>query len=289
MEQSHADFIKEFVSSDNFEVFKLIFKDRTGKKLETLEQVVDAISSGLITPRDLFEESMNALKWVRTKEDGSSCYELEDYWLDNIDLFDYDTFFPPVEKQVNNGGAWVKIKTENGYQIHLARKATRKHNFNEEVMSSFKSILRGVKKSDSSEKGKAALKLKEEASIRRQVFRLIGRQPYELWYWRTKTQKAYVSPSEYEMIDINEYIDYVQDKTLNGVLTVRSLFTSNNKEKVFYLKSRGISEDVAKIFANLHQCYFDMNITKGLEIYNKSISKRIKLVEKLIPTLPLNS
>jgi len=155
----------------------------------------------------------------------------------------------------------------------LARKATRKFNFNQLATSATIAYTKELSKMDISDEGSAKVSKKQLDATFKQVRAVIGLQPYELWYWRTKTQKAYVTPNEYEIIDIQEWVDYVQDKHLKGVLTVRSLFTAKNQDKIFYLQSRGISLEVAKIFANLDQCYFDFNMVLGMDIVNEEMKQ----------------
>lgn len=252
--------LKDFVNSDNFKTFRVLFLQRTGESLKTFDQLVDAIGAKLITPQDIFEEKFNDMELTEDQED---------FWLDNLEMFDYDNYFPPMEKQVQNGSVWIKVRTKNGFQLHLARKATRKINFHKETLTSLQGLIRDLEKFGLENEEKAAKKRND--SLKKQMQLKVGLQPYELWYWRTKTQKAYVTPCEYEVIDIQEWIDHVQNKSLEGVLTVRSLFTAKNRDKIFYLQSRGISAEVAKIFANLDQCYFDFNVVKGMEIVNEEM------------------
>jgi hypothetical protein len=258
--------LESFVNSDNFRKFFMLYYQKTQTPLNTFEQLVDAISEKIVTPRDLFEESLNKSEFGEGFSE-----DQEDFWLDNLDLFDYDCYYPLVEKQVQNGSCWIKVKTETGFQIHLARKATRKLNLNMLSITASNKYIKELSKQDFTELGKKKLSKTQQETLKKQVYAVIGLQPYELWYWRTKSQKAYVTTNEYEIIDIKEWIDYIQDKSLKGVLTVRSLFTSKNKDKIFYLQSRGISAELAKIYANLDQCYFDVNMVKGMDIINEEM------------------
>ena len=254
--------LQDFVNSKTFESFKWLYRLKTGEGLKTFDQLVEALESKLITPQDIFEEKFNQLELTE---------EEEDYWLSNLELFDYENYFPSEEKQAKPGGIWIKVRTEKGFQIHLAKKATRKLNFFKESKDALESLIKAIE----GKKESSVLKAKNQNSLKRQVQLAVGLQPYELWYWKTKTQKAYVTPFEYDVVDIQEFIDHVQDKSLKGVLTVRSLFTSENKDKVLYLQQRGISQELARIFANLSQCYFDVNVVKGMEIINDDMRKAI--------------
>lgn len=281
--------IELFVNSESFDDFRLLYLHRTGSKLETLEQFVDAVSDKLITIEDLFEERLNNIKFDAYSDFG--VHKEEDYWLDNLNHFGFDNYFPEKSKQVESGGVWIKVRTENGYQIHFARKATRKRFFDREAESWQSKVLKETKKKlkllenrsvpleDIIEsKYDSKIAEYESKSLHCRVCSLIGLQPYELYYWRTKTQKAYVTPCEYEFVDIQEFIDYVQSKNLTDIVKVRSLFTSKNLDKIFYLKSRGISDELAKIMANLEQCYFDVNMSLAMDKFNSQLKESFEVV-----------
>lgn len=265
MEQTRI--IEQLVNSDSFTSFRSLYLFRVGKKLETFEQLLDAIANKVVTPEDLFEERLNDLQFSE---------EQEDFWLSNLELFDFQNYFPSTEKRLENGkGAWIKVKTEDGYQVHFARKATRKLNFHKQYLVESEKILKilsNASGADNSEEMACGINKSKELNfqaLKTSVYALIGLQPYEVWYWRTKTQKAYVTPCEYEVVDIQEFVDYIQEKTLKGIVKVRSLFTSRNRDKIFYLRSRGLSSDLAKIYANLESCYFDVNLRKAVDEYAK--------------------
>jgi len=106
-EQTVEDF-KAFVNSDTFEDFRMLYYAAKGEFPKTVGDVLDAISDKTITPRDLFDESFNSKGFTE---------EQEDYWLSNLDLFDYDCYYPPVEnsfKQIRVG-LKSKLKLDSNY------------------------------------------------------------------------------------------------------------------------------------------------------------------------------
>jgi len=249
--------LNSFVHSECFKDFFTLYHQKTGLFLKTIEQLIDAIANKTITPQDLFEERFNGFEFSEQEED---------YWLNNLSLFDYDVYFPPLEKQAQSG-VWIKVRNKNGYQVHFAKKASRKIRFIDNTVELLREFNEFLSKLDTVDN--PGCEAKSDAILKSEVRRKIGLQPYELWYWRTKTQKAYDTPSEYEVVDVQELIESVQDKSLKGIVSTRSLFTSQNKDKIYYLRSRGVSENVAKIMANLNQCYFVVNIAEGMEQLNQ--------------------
>lgn len=251
-----------FVNSYSFKNFCSLYYNKTKQKLESLEQLLDAVASKLVTPEDLFEEHLNHVVFSQ---------EEEDFWLSNLELFEYENYFPPVEKQVNHG-TWVKVRTENGYQVHFAKRANRKVNFAETATNDLVSLLNTMKKLNSS---KEVVAKKKTASLRSRVVKAIGLQPYEVWYWKTKTQKAYLTPAEYEVVDVEDYVDFAQKKSLKGVVSLRLLYSAENKEKMFYLRSRGLNKERAKFYANMNQCYFEVNMKKAFNEYAEANNKAV--------------
>lgn len=257
-----AENLLTFVNSYSFKNFCALYYSKTQQKLESLEQLLDAVASKLVTPEELFEEHFNHVDFTQ---------EEEDFWLSNLKLFEYENYFPPVEKQINHG-TWVKVRTENGYQVHFAKRAQRKMNFSESATNDLKSLLKTLENFTSS---KEVVSKKETASLKSRVLKAIGLQPYEVWYWKTKTQKAYLTPAEYEVVDVEEYVDFAQQKSLKNVVVLRLLYTAENKEKMFYLRSRGLNKERAKFYANMNQCYFEVNMKQALKEYSEVNNKAV--------------
>jgi hypothetical protein len=254
----YNDFIK-FISSQAFDDFSLLFFRKTGKTLESVEELLDAISNKTITCEELFDERLNHIEFSE---------QAEDYWLSNLEHFSYENYFPPLEKQAKQGGVWIKVRTEKGFKIHLAKKANRKINLSDDAFASLAIWKKNLLNTDAQKK-----------VWHKVVLQIIGIQPYELFYYKTRTRKVYITPCEYEIVDINEWIENVQSGSLKGFLTVHSLFTSDSKEKAFYLQSRGINKELALILANLSQCYFDFNFVKAYnaygEVHNAKVAKAL--------------
>ena len=59
--------------------------------------------------------------------------------------------------------------------------------------------------------------------------------------------------------DIQDYVTAVLDKDNKHAVKYRQIFTKQDADQVFYMRSRGIPEDVAVMMCRLQQCYFEAN------------------------------
>ena len=100
---------------------------------------------------------------------------------------------------------------------------------------------------------------------------LIELKPYEIKISRTKSQIEYYLPYQYEIVDNIEMYSNAYIATTTG-LSIKSLYTSENNDAVFYLRSRGISERTARIMAAFKQTYFKVNMDEAINEYNKSFT-----------------
>jgi len=267
-------------------VFAKAFSFVTGKKLETLEQLVSAIEKDEITFDDVFEEFLERCFKTNMGEDKE-----EYFWEDNMELFGRQNYFPDNSKQIGEG-AWIKIRNENGFEIHYAKKANRKRRYNEEYEAICKKIVRLYKKDISDlqdmntnidevltpakEKKKKEL---ENKKLELGVRIILNSLPvYEVKVMRTKSVAEYYLPSQYEIInDIDEYANAYIAKVPS--LKIKTLYTSQNKDAVFYLQSRGITKEVAEMMAALKQTYFTFNMKEGIETYNTFLRENVEIVE----------
>jgi hypothetical protein len=257
------------------ECFKTAYLIQTGKRLETTSQIIECIQGNIFTFDDVFFTYIdNKLQFSQVSE----C------WDDHMEKFDVENYFP-TDKQVHSG-AWIKIITEDGYEIHYAKKSIRKRRFNEEYASLANQITamlrRGIKEMQNmshacSIDDEKISELREKLNII-SVYNEIGLAPYEVVIKRSKHKSEYYLPYQYTIVnDIDDHIKYVTNK-VTGV-TTKSRGTSEDEDKVFYLRSRGISEDMARLLASLNQTYFKVNMTQAMDEYNRQWSETVKIIQ----------
>lgn len=257
--------------------FKTTYRIATGKKLEEISQIIDVILDGTFTFEDVF---MVYIDSVFLHEDNTIGYT----WDDHMELYDYQNFFPNSNGKKIDNGAWIKFRSKNGYELHFAKPSRRKRRFNEEIEACYRKTaallkkgtrdLESVGRTESDHDDKLA-KLEEQLNILK-VYQVINIKPYEVVIKRTKYKSEYYMPHQYEIVDdLDEHIKYAIGK-VPGV-DVKAMRDGDNEDKVFYLRSRGISEGMARIMASLNQTYFTVNMDTVFEKYNEQFS-RVKLV-----------
>jgi len=255
--------LKRIVDLLNSDVFAVTFRLETGNKLETAEQAVDALFDGVVTLEDMF--------FCRLDESfRHATQEVNDTWEDNMEMFAPENYLPS-EKTLPEGGAWIKVRHETGYQLHFAKVSNRKRRFAEEIKKVSQTLnkeMEKVREFNCSMDKAEALHKKMDILF---VYHEIDIPLYEVRYQRTKTKVEYLNPFQYEICsdeDLQMILDAVRKKTFG--VKMRNLYTSVNKDQIFYLRSRGISEQEAMIMANLKQCYFDVDIMGMNEVFNES-------------------
>lgn len=248
--------LKKLITNKDFIYnFRMFYYNVTKKSLKTAKQFLDALLSGEFTAEDMFLENLEHI--------GMSDEELY-FWEDNMELFDFENYAPPENKLIKEG-AWIEIRTENGYEVHFAKRAIRKLRFGELLSKSLKKSL----------KMSSVIKMEKERIISNiySIRMKIILQPYEVWYYTTKTQKAYVMPYQYKIVNSEEFIKHVMENT--PCVKVKNLFNAKNTEKIFYMRQRGIPKKLAMMMSNLESCYFIIDIKEGLKIFNEQFSKVI--------------
>ena len=238
------------------------------KELETVEQIVEVIKSGDFTFEDVFMTHIDAVLLHNTEEG--------EYWDDHMSMFDYKNFFPG-NKSVGDG-SWIKIRTEHGYEVHYAKRSVRKRRFDEElrvVYGKLEGLLMKEIKNPNS-KINPKIKIYEDRILMLKTYSLIGIKPYEVFIKRSKSVTEYYMPYQYEIV---EDISDLSEACMEGLvgIKIKSLFTKEQEDVIFYLMSRGISEGMARIMASLNQSYFSVNMDLMIEEYNQQLSKAIKI------------
>lgn len=273
------EYLKTYITT-----FTRAYMLATGKKLTTVDQILELIESGEFTFEDMFDVYLDqCFKY------GDLSEEAEKFWDYNMEAFNVENYFPDDSKQVGSG-SWIKIRTETGYEVHFAKVSNRKRRFIEEyasyqkqITSLYKGLIKGyedvTKKVDEIlTPAKEAKKKYLNAKLRESEIRLaINLKPYEVRINRTKSKVEYLLPYQYEIVnDIQEHVDaYIANTP--GVNT-KTLFTSLNKDAIFYLQSRGISKKVAEMMSALQQVYFTVDMVVATNAYNEHIKRKVKIV-----------
>ncbi len=259
-------------------------------KLTTVDEVIDLIMNDVITFEDVFDVYVDKC----FKDNGDD--DEEDFWERHMEKFMYENYYPNNNKNVNEG-AWIKIRTENGFEVHYAKKSNRKRRYNEEYAELLKQYQRigntsinrmtrelaGVTELDPtatelSKRERVKMDTLSDKMKEIAVRILLALPVYEVKINRTKSSLEYYLPYQYEIVtDIDEFSDaYVAG--LPGV-TAKSLYTSQNSDAVFYLQSRGISKKVAEMMAALKQTYFKVDMITAMKAYDDMLKSRIKFVK----------
>lgn len=255
------DFLK-VITSDLFSEYAKMYLIARGVKVDSLDKLIDLILDDSFTLQDMFDERFNFIDLAEDEED---------FWLSNLEMFDFKNYFPEGAHYVGQG-AWIKVRTENGFAIRFAKKSTRRLRFEELYISEMNKAMKRMKtmEFDPNKENRASKTIKEYA-----IRMKIGMRPYEVWYWRTKTRKTYLMPYQYELVpDIDEYIKYASQNVTH--LKVHPIYDGNNSDKIHYIMSRGIPKKVATIMAGIGECYFTFNMDKGMEKFNNEWSEGLK-------------
>ena len=282
---------KEVLKPQDLETLRLILKVYgetyiylNHKKISTLEQLLDICTSGEITFEDIFLAHVD--KMFQNDIGGTADY----YWEDHMEVFDVENYFPSVVGKEVGNGQWIKIRTPVGYEIHYARVARRKHRYVEEynkVSNKLTSLLKkeltelqnSIKQEEKtvglSKVKKDVQKSLSDKKLELQVRHLIGIPVYEVRIQRSKSRVEYYLPYQYEIVqDVEEITQYYLNK-VTGV-SIKSIYTAENYDKIHYLMSRGINRRTAEIMATLNQSYFIVNMQEAMGEYNKQFSLSLK-------------
>lgn len=288
MEQKYTD--KQLEAAGYFmQAFSKAYYLQMHVKLTTVQQIIDVIKAGTFTFEDVFNTHLDsALKY-------SLDYEDNVFLDDHMERFDVENYFPYRNKQLPDGGAWIKVQTATGFEVHFAKTTNRKRRYEEEMrtlnqrfgilkrqMESYIEKLKdNTEKVDNPYSKKLDTKFHnlKNKLIEITIRHYIDLPLYEVRIQRTKSKVEYLLPYQYEIIsDIDEFADgYIND--LPGIHT-KKLYSSNNKDAVFYLTSRGISKRNAEMMATLKQTYFIVNMEEAITAYNKMWKESVVIVER---------
>ena len=215
-------------------------------------------------------------------------YDLdESFWA-------YENFFP--ENKSVGEGAWIKVKTEIGYNVYFAKRTIKRFN-KLDVQRKIKNqsnqadkileIAQNTVEHDEAlviiEKGMKKVKSNKDLCkelMRAEMLEELELEPYCVKYRVSKSTWKTVMPCDYEMIsDIEAYVKTISELGKTEAVTYKSIFTYLDENIIFYLQSRGISRDTAIMLAKLKDCYFICNVPKMFEMWMQPVNKNDELVE----------
>jgi hypothetical protein len=246
-------------------IFKKAYYLATREALNTVEQLINLINGGNFT----FEDDVWGI-YLDTALHDLMDNELE-YFDNHIEEFMCEIYFP-TNTSLPEGGAWIKIRTETGFEVHYAKKAIRKKRWNELIEKCLKSANRTLRVRDT-DKAKPLLDKLPELRIRQ----ALNLPPYEVYIYRTKTKKEYYYTNQYTIIENIEEFSNAYISSVTG-LYAKTLYSSVNKDAIFYLQSRGIPKKVAEIMASLKQMYFVVNMEEAITEYNRQWEESLKSI-----------
>ncbi len=257
-----------------YKKYAWLYKLNTGKALSDTT-IAEAMKE--FTYEDMFMEYINQVSKEWSENESI-------YWDDNMIKFDVVNYFVPDEKIITDK-TWIKLRTENGYEVHLASRSMRKRRWDELLLTLYKKgstinkiILKRLASGITNNEKFEAKHLEIQNQIHElKIRKSINIKPYELKIRRTKTKFEYLLPYQYELFDVEETVDYF----IQGVkqITIKSFFNSDNNDKIFYLRTRGIPEKIAIVLSSLKDCYFKVDIGSMLDEYNQQIRDTFQIVK----------
>lgn len=216
--------------------------------------------------KDFFEISEITSK-VSVIERTGSLYEFteEDKFYKHLDIYYSDKefldFFPDVisydnivtEKKLTKG-EWIKIKTDDGYEVHYATpfKIRDKYFLQRRIDSNFKKIEKLTKIGNTKE-----IQRLESEKIFFESCIFLDLKPYFVSIKRNG-KNEYLLPYQYEFSNGIEV--YQECINVKGITYKTHYKNNQDKEKIFYLQQRGISKEVAIILSKLKDTYFIINL-----------------------------
>lgn len=218
--------------------------------------------------KDFFEISEIVPKISVIERTGSLCeFTEEDKFYKHFDIYHSDKefldFFTDVisydnivtEKKLTKG-EWIKIKTDNGYEVHYATpfKIRDKYFLQRRIDSNLKKNEKLTKIGNTEE-----VQRLESENIFFESCIYLDLKPYFVSIKR-KGKNEYLLPYQYEFSNgINVYQECIINK-IKGITYKTHYKNNQDKEKIFYLQQRGISKEVAIILSKLKDTYFIINL-----------------------------
>jgi hypothetical protein len=203
-------------------------------------------------------------------------WEVDDDDFDTI--FELQNFFPSFVKKDVGSGSWVRVKTDEGYNIYWAKNAPQKRISAEALQRKIAKANRLIDQARIELKHEKATKLLDQVGILMKEYKIatwINAYIFEPKFIKimvTRSKAEYLLPYQYELVnDISLYTTVIKDKMNQGAVKYRSYFTKADEDQIFYLRSRGIDKDTAILMCKLQQVYFVVDVPKLFANYMQPV------------------
>jgi len=215
------------------------------------------IKGNNITFRQL-KPKENPTYFIKTDEDdfykhldvfyNSFIYSFLDSYSEVISYDNVQINLNLTNKDVGDG-SWIKLKIKNGFEVFYAKKVKINDNFLYKLLKSKEKISPKEEKND---------ELKSQIIFLETCISL-GFKPYLVKVKRGSRFEYYL-PYQYELCnDVQIYVNCVISNT-NGVNYKTYYKNQQDKDKIFYLQSRGISKESAIFLSKITDTYFTVDL-----------------------------
>lgn len=258
MDKLELDNLLNYLNSNRLAIYNatglIISKD------DDLSDVIDMLLSGEIDREDLFHSVLDL---------ATSSLDLPPYFIDdNKSIYNYENYFPG-DKAIKGEETWIKVWNDEGtkYELHRAKHYSPKHSANVRFHMLQEKVPETEKELD-----KYSLDLMHllcECNI--------PYTPYRVKI-KFKSKSIILNPADYELVDISDYLEIIKVNGSEFIKFVTLTNTPIDKDKLFYLMSRGIPRNLAEIMTNLNNAYIKVDFFNLINNYNNSMN--YILVEK---------
>lgn len=230
-----------------------------GFKISNLDDLLSKMENGYFTLDDYLASIIECMELTEKQEI---------YWEKHMENYFLNCYLPEENKKLPEGGSWIKIRTDSGYNMYFGKKA-RNYDLNKDYLKKKYELDKYLLKSNVDiNKADSLFDSLTDSYIKCKL----GIQPYRVTYYSESGIK-YVTPNEYELVEsLDDHIELSRNKVSGVALKVINTAISN--DKIFYLRSRGIPKELAIIMSNIGNCYFEVNMKELTEEY----SNRVKYV-----------
>lgn len=211
----------------------------------------------------------NMTEELRDKLESAFCNGLDEYFgqtfeqeeeLD-LNVYNIDNFIYSHTKKSVGAGAWVKVKTDIGYNVYYAKPVAPKTD-----IFSLRREMSKLTPYASDDKKTLDLKKKKMDSITYRYDLMmfsghIGIQPYYIQIKVAKNKYNYLLPTQYELAsDVELYQNVILAEGKDMGVTFKEIYKSNDENIIHYIMSRGIPKDEAIMMAKLKEIYFIVDV-----------------------------
>lgn len=179
------------------------------------------------------------------------------FFDDNMDFLSLENFFPELYgKEISS--EWIQVPSEKGYNIHLAKRCNRRNR-----LQQLKKKVDSFKRVENLSVSKIEEMLAAMNEWRQHYFLL--HFPYQPKWVKVSTSKTgvrYFLPTDYRIIDSPEL--YLKCDRVKSVKVINH-FDSDDKDHIFYLRTRGLSKKQAILLSKLKDVHLEVNVGLAMQ------------------------